>query len=115
MQQLVFLSPLIADLSFDKPHIMDRIQLLMEKVSYPFHSSSKFLEICCWYNMRSQLVMHKPNFSYNAIVPRRRSLYVTPLLEYHEKKVQRMYWKLLNVRFIGTVFQLKMDFLRIGL
>ena len=85
MQQLVFLSPLTVDLSFGKPHIMDRIQLLMEKVFYPFHSSSKFLEICSWYNMRSQLVMHKSNFPYNAIVPKRGSLYVTPLLEYHEK------------------------------
>ena len=88
MQLLVFLSQLVVDISFDKPHIMDGIlhQHFMEKVFYPFHSSSKFLEICFWDNMKSQLVMPKFNFPYNAIFPRRGSLYVIRLLEYHQKQ-----------------------------
>ena len=82
MQQLVFLSVLVADLWFERPLIMDGIQHLMKNFFCSFHSSTKFLEICYQDNMRTQLVKDKFNFSYYAIAPKRGSLYVTCLLGY---------------------------------
>ena len=70
MQQLVFLSVLVADLWFERPLIMDGIQHLMKNFFYSFHSSTKFLEICYQDNMRTQLVKHKFNFPYYAIAPK---------------------------------------------